>query len=250
LLLYGQGANGKSVLADIVFALLGHENVSSYSLQNLTAHAKSERAELQNKLLNYATEINGRMEVDIFKQLVSGEPVEARRLFHDPFIMTRYAKLMFNCNVLPTDVEQTNAFFRRFLIVGFNTTIPEEKQDKELAQRIIRNELSGIFNWVLEGLSRLLVQKQFTSSEAVRKQMEEYQLQSDSVKMFLLEEGYTTSIGNEIALQHFFELYQIYCKETGCHPVGRKRFVERLKNCDYYIVRKAQCNFVYAEKTL
>ena len=33
--------------------------------------------------------------------------------------MTDYGKLMFNCNELPKEVEQTNAFFRRFIIIPF-----------------------------------------------------------------------------------------------------------------------------------
>lgn len=163
LLLYGKGANGKSVFFEIVNALLGGtENVSSYSLQNLTNENGYYRAMLANKLVNYASEINGKLEASIFKQLVSGEPVEARLPYGEPFSLTNYAKLIFNCNELPREVEQTMAFFRRFLIIPFDVTIPEEKQDKQLAQKIIKNELSGVFNWVLEGLKRLLLQKQFT----------------------------------------------------------------------------------------
>ncbi len=66
---------------------------------------------------------------------------------------------MFNCNELPKEVEHTNAFFRRFLIIKFDVTIPEANQDKNLSKNIIETELSGVFNWILEGLDRLLIQK-------------------------------------------------------------------------------------------
>ena len=95
------------------------------------------RAMIANKLVNYASEINGKVEASIFKQLVSGEPVEARLPYGNPFIMSDYAKLIFNCNDLPRDVEQTEAYFRRFLIIPFNVTIPEHVQDKQLAKKII-----------------------------------------------------------------------------------------------------------------
>jgi putative DNA primase/helicase len=42
------------------------------------------RAKLANKLVNYASEINGKLEASIFKQLVSGEPVEARLPYGQP----------------------------------------------------------------------------------------------------------------------------------------------------------------------
>lgn len=109
LLLYGSGANGKSVFFEIVNALLGAENVSSYSLQSLTNDNGYFRAKLADKLVNYASEIKGNLQTAIFKQLVSGEPVEARL----PFSLTKYANLIFNCNELPKDIEHTNAYFRR-----------------------------------------------------------------------------------------------------------------------------------------
>jgi putative DNA primase/helicase len=139
LLLYGSGANGKSVFFDIVNAILGPENVSSYSLQSLTDSTGYYRAKLANKLVNYSSEINGNLEASIFKQLVSGEPVEARLPYYDPFILTNYAKMVFNCNELPKDVEHTKAFFRRFLIIPFDVTIPDDQQDKNLSRKIIHS---------------------------------------------------------------------------------------------------------------
>ncbi|MGG7036269.1 MAG: DUF5906 domain-containing protein [Flavobacterium sp.] len=123
LILYGTGANGKSVFFEILNALLGTENISNYSLQSLTNDNGYFRAKIANKLVNYASEINGKLETDIFKQMASGEPIEARLPYGEPFILNEYAKLIFNCNELPKDVEHTNAYFRRFLIVGFDVTV-------------------------------------------------------------------------------------------------------------------------------
>ena len=129
LLLYGGGANGKSVFYEIVRQLLGEQNTSEFSLQSLTNGNGYYRAMIANKLVNYASEISGKLETSIFKQLVSGEPVEARLPYGKPFSITGYAKLIFNCNELPKDVEQTRGYFRRFLIIPFEVTIPEAEQD-------------------------------------------------------------------------------------------------------------------------
>jgi len=227
LLLYGSGANGKSVFFEIVNAMLGAENVSCFSLQNLTNDNGYFRAMLGNKLVNYSSEINGRLETAIFKQLVSGEPVEARLPYGDPFTVTNYAKLIFNCNELPKDVEQTNAFFRRFLIIPFDITIPEREQDKELSKKIIVNELSGVFNWVLAGLDRLLIQKNFTQSEVVNKQLEEYKKQSDSVLMFLDDEGFEKNIERFIELKKLFKMYLDYCSEGNYRACSKQNFSKR-----------------------
>ncbi len=248
LLLLGSGANGKSVFFEIVLALLGAANVSSYSLQNLTNENGYFRAMLANKLLNYASEINGKLETSIFKQLVSGEPVEARLPYGERFTLTNYAKLIFNCNELPKDVEQTNAYFRRFLIVPFTVTIPDNEQDRELSKKIIDSELSGIFNWVLAGLHRLLAQKRFTYSEVVNQQTELYRTQSDSMKMFIEDEGYLKHNEDFKPLQDLFEEYKKYCFDCNFRCMTRKTFSQRLRNNGFHFEKKSYGVVVYLKK--
>lgn len=227
-ILYGSGANGKSVFFDIVSALVGPENICSYSLQNLTKYDSYQRAELQNKLLNYATEINGRLEASTFKQLVSGEPVEARQIYGRPFTMTDYGKLMFNCNELPKDVEHTEAFFRRFLIIPFSETIPEDERDPHLSEKIIMGELSGVFNWALSGLRRLLEQGCFTQSDALRRQLDEFRKESDSVAMFIDDEWYMPSEEAGVTLSGLHAEYRTYCDLNGYRCCSLRTFAKRL----------------------
>lgn len=226
LILYGRGANGKSVVFDVINALLGVENVANYSLASLSH--EYHRAKLVNKLLNYSSEISTRLEADIFKRMTSGEPVEARLPYGQPFIMKRYARLLFNCNELPRDVEHSEAFFRRYLILPFDVTIPEDQQDKRLAEKIIKSELSGVFNWVLQGLQRLLRQEVFTPCEAARQALEQYRKESDSVAMFLTEENYRAS-ETFTQVQSMYQCYKSYCLENGYKPLGRNNFTKRLE---------------------
>ena len=109
LILYGGGANGKSVFFQVVSALLGDENTSNYSLQSLTNENGYFRAKIANKLVNYASEINGKLESSIFKQLVSGEPVEARLPYGEPFTLKQYAKLIFNCNAMKLQLKECDS---------------------------------------------------------------------------------------------------------------------------------------------
>lgn len=248
LMLFGGGANGKSVLFEIVNALLGKENVSNFSLQNLTNENGYYRAKIANKLVNYASEINNKLSTDVFKQLASGEPIEARLPYGEPFIITDYAKLIFNCNDLPRDIEQTNAFFRRFLIIPFDVTIPEGEQDKELAKKIIDKEMSGVFNWVLEGLNRLLTQKALSKCDAIEKQLESYKLQSDSVRMFIDDHNYESCVSQYTALKDMYTAYREFCNASGYRVCNIRSFSERLKNIGFEFERKNQGNVVYAKK--
>lgn len=245
LILYGTGANGKSVFFEILNALLGPENISNYSLQSLTNDNGYFRAKIGNKLVNYASEINGKLETDIFKQMASGEPIEARLPYGEPFILNEYAKLIFNCNELPKDVEHTSAYFRRFLIIGFDVTIPEGRQDKQLPIKIIQNELSGVFNWILQGLKRVLEQKNFSKCEAVDNARSEYEKQSDSVQLFITELAYKTSTTEFVLIPELFQKYRNFCFEDGYRPVGKIKFIQRLKHYKIFVDRIMIGNVAY-----
>lgn len=231
LLLYGGGANGKSVFFDVVKALFGESNVASYSLKSLTGErGANARAMLENKLLNYASEIgNGIGEIDTFKALVSGEPVEARRLYQDVYQLAWRGRFIFNCNELPHDTEQTNAFFRRCLIVPFDVTLPEADWDRELASKIIQAELAGVFNWVLAGLGRLKAQQAFTHSEAAEQAREKWKKASCSVRQFIEQAGYMAEKTASLPFNEVFSEYMTFCKASNLKPVGSSRFTSRLK---------------------
>jgi putative DNA primase/helicase len=242
---YGTGANGKSVFFEIIRALLGSENISNYSLQSLTDSTGYYRANLANKLVNYASEINGNLETSVFKQLVSGEPVEARLPYGQPFILSNYAKMIFNGNTLPKDVEHTNAYFRRFLIIPFSVTIPANEQDKDLDKKIIADELPGVFNWVLEGLDRLLKQRNFSKCDAAERMVQDYKQQSDTVALFLDDSNYTPSTTENTPLKSLHSEYKSYCMDNGYKACSNRTLSERLKGIGYDVDRNRAGNVVY-----
>lgn len=247
---YGTGANGKSVLFEIVYALLGKENVTNYSLQKLTDLNGQARSMIADKLINYSTEVNNKIEHSLFKQLASGEPVEARLLYQNPEIIENYAKLIFNCNELPRNTEQTEGFFRRFLIVPFEIEIPIKERDTELASKIIKTELSGVFNWVLGGLERVLANKRFTESAIIKEVQNQFRTTSDSVLMFIQEEGYEQSIQHPLTLSSLYPLYKHYTIENGYIPVGIRKFADRLRKGGFQDTRLQEGKAFYISKKI
>lgn len=233
LLLYGSGANGKSVFFEIVNALLGRYNCSNYTLQSLTDSRGYERAKIANKLVNYCSEISTKMDTELFKILASGEPIEARLPYKEPFNMEGYAKLIYNCNTLPREVENNPAFFRRFLIIPFTQTIPADKQDKELAQKITAAELPGIFNWVMEGMDRLLMWKKFSECVISEEAVEKYKKESDSLQVFLDEFGYEKSDIAYVKQIELYDRYARYCNKVRLHPLSIVKFGQRIDVLGY-----------------
>lgn len=247
LFLYGGGSNGKSVVFDIISALLGDENFSSYSLESLTKD-KDSRSMIADKLLNYCSETSATVQSEIFKKLVSREPIDVRQVYKTSFIMKDYARLMFNSNDLPTDIEHNHAFFRRFLIIPFRITIKEEDQDKNLSSKIIRYELPGIFNWILAGMKRLLEKKNFTPSVIVENEVIRFRRESDSVLSFLDDSNYSPSYSEEVSIKDLYQEYRTYCIENSNRPCSNRTFRKRLENGGYEAKRKNTGWVAFAEK--
>jgi len=247
LFLYGGGANGKSVFFEIVSALLGTQNVSTISIDSICEQNGYFRAMIANKLVNYSSEIGKHFESDKFKQLCSGEPMEVRLPYGKPFQIRNYARLIFNANQLPKDTEQTHAYFRRFLIIPFTVTIPPEQQDIELPNKIINNELSGVFNWVLSGLDRIIKQKGFSKCEASEKILEQYRNESDSVEMFLEENEYVKSKFQNKLLKDLYFQYQNYCNDAGNRACSQITFSKRLKDKGFEMRKISKGQIVYIE---
>ena len=249
LLLYGSGANGKSVVFEIVYALLGGKtNVSNFSLENLTNANGYYRAMLGGKLLNYSTEINGKLNESVFKQLASGEPVGARVPYGEPFTLTNYGKMIFNCNALPKTSDHSDAFYRRFLIIPFDVTIPKHEQDKQLAKKITVRELPGVFNWVLEGFKRLIMQKGFTESWQTDAVNNDYKMEGNSVAMFIEDAGYSDSQNESISIGDLYDKYQAYCINEKHVSVTKRIFTSRLRAEGHKIVRRNYGMAIYLEK--
>jgi putative DNA primase/helicase len=226
LVLFGDGHNGKSVFFDIMCALLGFHNVCNIGLSSLSK--MENRFRLAGALLNFGSEISDRCDADLFKKLASGEPVEARKLYKDVFIIRDYARLAFNANVLPKNTEQTTGFFRRFLIVPFTQVITDDEKDPDLALKIISAELPGVFNWVMRGLRRLRIARRFTTCIAAREALTTYRKESDSVAMFLDDEALVPSIDGRRGKNETYTEYRNYCQTSGFSPLSKVNFGKRL----------------------
>jgi putative DNA primase/helicase len=238
LLLFGSGRNGKSVVNEVIHAVFGGENVTSFSVTGLCDPKSQTRALLENNLLNYSQEFgSGKFDIDIFKVLVSNQKIEVKKLYQNPYIIENYGRIASNCNVLPRVTENKDAFYRRLIILPFKERISEEEIDINLANKIISNELSGVFNMVIEGMKRLVRQNNFTYSEIAEEELKKYRKDSNSVLTFLDDENYIPLKTNKVAIAEFFQSYNSYCSRNNYQPFSSGKFNEQLRDAGYEISR-------------
>lgn len=235
----GEGANGKSTLLSVITQILGVENVSSESLQSLV----SERFAIVNvkdKLANICSDLpsEGLKRTDVFKKLTSGDLVIGEQKFQKRFQFKSYAKLLFSCNLIPSTPDNSRAFFRRCLIVKFPNRFEGLGADTRLLDKLTNpKELSGIFNWAIEGLQRLLVNREFSRQEATDEVREYWIKMSDSVHCFLddlIEEdvmGYVTT-------EDMYQAYQEYCVENKLIASSMRGMVSIIKKTFPHVRRE------------
>jgi putative DNA primase/helicase len=195
-LLWGTGANGKSVFAETMKGVIGFDKCSSFDPIKLTRGEDAERAlsEVEGKLLNYCDEITTKALNDVrFKSLVSGERQMARALFEPYREIKELPLIMGNANDIPEITRSHAAIMRRVFVFKFMVKIAEEDQDRSLPRKL-EAEYPGILNWILKGRDRLEDNGGlFTRSQEMADNTGLLVSGSDeraSFPMFLLSQGY------------------------------------------------------------
>ena len=160
LVLYGSGANGKSVVFETVKGVLGEDNVTKFGISQITKEGDSKinLAKMNGKRLNYCSEIRSYFRDDRYddtlKVLISGEPTEVRQMYRDTFTAYDIPLLMANANFSIYDSTLTPAMRRRLRQINFSVKIDKFKQDKRLAHRL-EKEYPAILRWMVIGLDKL-----------------------------------------------------------------------------------------------
>lgn len=244
----GNGANGKSVLHQIVLALFGIDNVSTLSWSQL--FEPTELIAFEGKLLNYGSEISlsKNTNLDLIKKLCSREHVTIRKRYQQSSHTTNYGRMFFNANKLPDISDSFFSFMRRLQLVIFDETIDPHERNINLASNIIKTELTAIINWVIEGAVRISTNMKFTESTKSKRVLENYSVEQCTVSIFINEYVLVPTKTHKILLNEVFNLYIGFCSERKYRCVHYSEFSARLRQNGFEI-RKANQNktFMFAE---
>jgi putative DNA primase/helicase len=213
IILYGGGSNGKTVFLNILRAML-RGLVSELRLSDLSHSYRP--AMLLNKLVNISGEGEAVDLIDdaVVKSLISGEPMAVEQKYKDPVVIKPFCKLIIATNHLPRSRDKSRGYFRRWLILHFDQEIAEDRQDKQLSQKIIDSELDEIFYGALLGLQRLRKQNGFTVPESSKALLGEYEKMTNPAIMFIEEHLAVVPEGSEY-LQDIYYKYASWCEKQG-----------------------------------
>lgn len=247
--LYGEGLNGKSVALEVFSKVLGIENTTAFSLEQITRQDGLYIAQMIGKIANISYENTQKIYNNaIFKSYVSGERLPVKRLYENPFMTDEYPPSIISSNNMPIVDEFTNGYFRRFLFLPFMVTIKKENINPNLTNEL-SEELPGICNWLIEGIKQLRKNKKFSECELVNKVFDDFRMESDSVYLFVDELMYKPSAERKQLLFQLYEEFDDWSKVSGYSRMTIRTFSKRLKSLGFQIKKgTGNATFIWIEK--
>ena len=233
-IMYGSGANGKTVLQNTIKTLLGdyakHSQFAAFT-QRYNNSQTNDLARLHSARIVIASEGSDSKKFDEeqLKQITGADNVTARFLYHESFTFTPKFKLWLAVNSLPKVDDVSEGFWRRVRIIPFERLFEGEDRDPNLEEKL-KKELPGILNWALRGF-QTWKQYGLNPPSAVVNATKEYQTESDDVAQFLEDQ----TLRDDNSRIRTNDLYSAFCnwheREYSGKPMTQNRFSRRVGKC-------------------
>jgi len=188
---YGAGANGKSVLVELIARLMG-DYAATAKIESLTGKNRRGGGDATPDLMPLIgarfvrasePEEGERLQEATIKQLTGGETIMARSLNANFIEFNPLFKLTITSNHKPEIRGTDDGIWRRVMLVLFNVQIPKLERDAGLGARLWA-ERAGILNRVVAGLLDYL-EGGLQEPQDVLAATKEFREESDPVGAFL-----------------------------------------------------------------
>ena len=132
----------------MITAMLGDKNVANVSFQALTEN-RFATAQLFGKMANLHADIPNKTIENTaqFKEITSGDMIQAEEKHKNPFSFRNRAKLIYSANEPPSSKDNTEGFHRKLLIIPFPT-----KFTMSMSQNLFTPK--GLSGLLLAGISK------------------------------------------------------------------------------------------------
>lgn len=220
--LLGPASSGKTVLLDLLRAVIGEKRYTALSLADLSDRFRGALIDTACIIIN--DEIGASIKnLDYVKKVISGEPVVVERKNGTPYTCQPNIKVCVAANALPLVLERDGegAFSKRLQILQFLHAIPAEQWVLDLSEKIIA-ERDVIMSCAIRESADFIAKPIFTDDEDGAKLLEMYQRENDSVKAFLYDSEVCKLGADEICLaEDFRSAYYAYCEAEGLPPIKK-----------------------------
>jgi P4 family phage/plasmid primase-like protien len=228
--LYGSGANGKSVLLNVIRALLGEYARNAAPETFLLQQQEKIRSDLARlagcrAVLTVELDEGKRLSEALVKQMTGGEPITARFLNKNEFEFTPRFKVLMATNHKPVIRGTDYAIWRRIRLIPFTFTIPEAERDPLFIDRLTP-ELPGILAWAVQGCLAWQ-QGGLREPDEVQAATSAYRSEMDLIGQFL-DETCTLHPTARVGCGELYTAYSKWCDEGGERAMTQRAFGARM----------------------
>jgi putative DNA primase/helicase len=118
--------------------------------------------------------------------------------------------------------------------------VEEDKQDKHIEYKL-REEASGILNWLLEGAA-VWKKERLQTPNIITSATDEYRVEMDVIGNFISERCVQKK-GIKINIRVLYKAYSEWCGENNEHAVSERFFTLRLKEIGFSQCRSSTERF-------
>lgn len=188
-IIIGDKANGKSTFLKILIHMVGKNNCSALSLDDIVK-SRFRVYQVAGKLLNVGDDIgNGYIpEAEILRKLITGDIITAEQKGKNPIEFYCYAKFIFSTNDIPRIKDPTGATARRIIIIPFRNKfdITNVNYDPYFLDKIKSRECMEYLIMVgLKGLKRVLKNKRFSETQDTQKLLKEFNKNNNPILEYI-----------------------------------------------------------------
>jgi putative DNA primase/helicase len=219
----GNGQNGKSTLLKLISGIIGIENTSSVSIHDLIDR-RFTPAQLDGKMANIYADITDKEinNLGVLKLLVSGDSITVEHKNQPQFTMHSFAKHHFSCNKMPDIRDDTDATYRRFIVISWDKKFEGHNVNRNLLDEL-QEEKSGIFNLMIQNAMTLFRNKSFRYEQSIFDVSKEMKSQANRERQFLLD-NIEKNDSKFVSKSELFSEYVSWCKNSGIKSVSSIKF--------------------------
>lgn len=222
--------SGKSTVLNVLRAMLGSKNCSSVPLKYLS------HPQYTPMMINKFANIDADVSKDAqsyeaeFKIITSGEPISCNQKFVETFEFVPRCKIILAANVFPKIADHSSAFYSRLILIPCNRRFQESEKNRNLFNQL-KNEMSGILNWSIEGLRRLNKRGMFPQDDFMKEAVKELEDMNNPTNIFF-EDHIEVEIGDHIHIEKgiLYQHYKEWCMKNGHGFLTNARFSESVYN--------------------
>ena len=217
--LHGPEAAGKGTYIRAIADVMGTYAQSTEISTFLTARRDAVRNDIASlvgsRLVTASEPEDGQVfDEGLVKLLTGQDRTKARFLFRESFEFSATFKLWLQGNHRPHIRSTGGAMWRRLLIVPFTKTVPEEKRDKTLGDKLRSpEERAGILAWMVRGCLEWQ-RAGLRPPDSVRAAVAEYRAAEDRLTPFL-EECTGESKAGQVSAGELYAKYKAWAEAAG-----------------------------------